>query len=119
MRLRALIGLALVAAPALADDIVDLERELASSPTAVATLGMAQQQADRGQLLEALASAERVRFLDPKSKQARLLHATLLCRLDDPQGAAVEWNALRKKDFKKAEWKRARASCPALFGEKD
>lgn len=115
--LRFILGsLAMLAAPALAETPEDLERELAASETAQGALALARQQAADGQLLEALASAERARFFDPKHKQARLFHAQLLCRLDDPQGAAVEWNRLKKGDYKKPAWREAKAACPALFG---
>jgi len=119
MRVIILIGLALFATPACADAMGDIERELAASSTGPAALVLAQQHADQGRVLEALATVERARFLDPKLKQARLLHAVLLCRLDDPQGAAVEWDGLKKKDYKKNTWKEAKASCPALFGGRD
>ena len=126
MRMRFLIwsspvlaGLALFAGAVRAEPIDEIEHELAAADKGEEVLALAQQQADAGQLLEALASAERARFLDPKLKQARLMHAVLLCRIDDPQGAAIEWNALDKGDFKKKAWKSAKASCPALFGGGD
>lgn len=109
-------SLALLAAPARAETPEELERLLAASETAQGALALARQQAADGQLLEALASAERARFFDPKHKQARLFHAQLLCRLDDPQGAAVEWDRLKKGDYKKPAWREAKAACPALFG---
>lgn len=112
----ALGSLALPAMPAWAETPEELERLLAASETAQGALALARQQAADGQLLEALASTERARFFDPKHKQARLFHAQLLCRLDDPQGAAMEWNRLKKGDYKKPAWKEARAACPALFG---
>lgn len=111
-----LVSLAMLAAPLRAETPEQLERLLAASETAQGALALARQQADEGQLLEALASAERARFFDPRHKQTRLFHAQLLCRLDDPQGAAVEWSRLRKGDYKKPVWKEARAACPALFG---
>ncbi|HMP57424.1 MAG TPA: hypothetical protein PKD92_12750 [Novosphingobium sp.] len=121
MKIRAilpcLLGAALLAAPAGAATVEEVERLLASSETAQGALALARQQAADGQLLEALASAERARFFDPKNKPARLLRAQLLCRLDDPQGAALEWDRLKKGDYKKAEWRAAKAECPALFGQ--
>ena len=112
-------SLALLAAPARAETPEELERLLAASETAQGALALARQQAAEGQLLEALASTERARFFDPKHKQARLFHAQLLCRLDDPQGAAVEWDRLKKGDYKKPAWREAKAACPALFGARD
>ena len=63
--------------------------------------------------LDALATLERVLMADPKNKPARLLHASVLCRIDDPAGAGAEFTALKAKDYKKAEWAAARAACPA------
>lgn len=107
-------GLALAGTGAAqAEPIDDLEQALARSQTAAQTLDTARQQAAAGQLLEALASSERALFLDRKSQPARLLHAALLCRLDDPGGATAEFSLLRKGDFKKADWQAATAQCPA------
>lgn len=115
----AVASFAVLAAPARANTPEELERLLAASETAQGALALARQQAAEGQLLEALASAERARFFDPKHKQARLFHAQLLCRLDDPQGAAVEWDRLKKGDYRKTAWREAKAACPALFGTGD
>ncbi len=103
---------AAVAAPA-----DELDQVLSASVTAAQTLDLARQQAAAGQLLEALASSERALFLDRKSQPARLLHAALLCRLDDPRGAAAEFSLIKQRDFKKAEWQAATAQCPALFAK--
>lgn len=109
-------GLALLAASAAQAEAIDeLDQALGSSAKAAQVLDLARQQAAGGQLLEALASSERALFLDSKSQAARLLHATLLCRLDDPRGAAAEFSLLKQRDFKKADWQGATAHCPALF----
>jgi hypothetical protein len=51
---------------------------------------------------------------DPKHKQSRLLRASILCRLDDPDGAKVEFTRLKSGDYKKADWAAAVAPCNAL-----
>ena len=50
---------------------------------------MAQSQVSAGALLEAIATLDRVLATDPKHKLAKLLRASLLCRVDDRSGAAV------------------------------
>lgn len=111
----ATLGL-LVGAHAAHAEIPDaLDQQLAASGSATAALGLARQQADGGQLLEALATSERVLFLDPKLKAALLLHATLLCRLDDAKGAAAEFSLIRQHDYPKDDWRAAAAQCPAVF----
>lgn len=102
-------------AAARAEPIDELDQALAATTNAAQTLDSARQQAATGQLLLALASTERALFLDRKSQAARLLHATLLCQLDDPRGAAAEFSLLKSRDFKKADWQAAVAQCPALF----
>lgn len=74
---------------------------------------LARSQAGSGALLDALATLERVLLTDPANKPARLLHATILCRIDDRDGAAAEFAKLKSKDFKKPEWAAARAACAA------
>lgn len=74
---------------------------------------LARSQAGSGALLDALATLERVLLTDPGNKPARLLHATILCRIDDRDGAAAEFAKLKSKDFKKPEWAAARAACAA------
>jgi Flp pilus assembly protein TadD len=74
-------------------------------------LVLAQEQAGRGEFLEALATIERILALHPKSQSARLLHAVFLCRIDDLPGGAVEIDTLKKKNFSKDLWAQAQAAC--------
>lgn len=106
----AVLGLA-VAAPAAADSLEQLDQLALASENADHGLTLAQQQAAAGALLDALATLERTLAGHPKTKRARLLHASLLCRLDDPAGGEVEFARLKKGDFKKDEWAAARAPC--------
>jgi hypothetical protein len=94
-----------------AQTLEDLDRLVVASQKPVDGLALARSQADSGALLEALASLERVLAADPKNKSARLLHASMLCRVDDPDGAAVEFSQLKPRDYKKAEWAAAIAPC--------
>ena len=99
--------------PAFAQTIEDLDRLVLASVKPADGLALARSQAGAGELLDALATLDRVLAVDPKHKQAKLLHASILCRIDDREGAAVEFSRLKSKDFKKAEWNSALAPCLA------
>ena len=97
--------------PVFAQTIDDLDRLVQASVKPAEGLALARSQASSGALLDALATLDRVLAVEPKHKQARLLHASLLCRIDDRDGAAVEFSRLKSKDFKKVEWNAALAPC--------
>ncbi len=73
---------------------VDPLRELDSLAQTTADPGagiaLARQQAARGDLIGAMATTERIIALHPESDDALLYHVSLLCRLDDPEGARTE-----------------------------
>lgn len=96
-----------------AQSLEDLDRLVQNSAKPADGLALARSQAVAGDLLDALATLERVLAVDPKHKQGRLLHASLLCRIDDRDGAAAEFARLRSKDYKKAEWSAALVPCTA------
>lgn len=98
---------------AFAQSLEDLDQLVQGSVKPADGLALARSQASSGGLLDALATLDRVLAVDPKHKQARLLHASLLCRIDDRDGAAVEFARLRSKDYKKADWSAALAPCAA------
>lgn len=99
-----------------AQTLEDLDRLVQASVKAKDGLVLAQSQARAGEWLEALATLERVLAIDPKNKQARLMHASLLCSVDDPEGAKVEFARLKSGAYKKAEWAAAIAPCANLGG---
>ncbi len=68
-------------------------------------------QAARGDILEALATLERVLAVHPKSQGARLLHAVYLCDVDDKQGGLVALNQLKKKEVGEEALAAAYARC--------
>ena len=71
----------------------------------------ANDQAERGELLEALATLERVLATFPRSNGARVLHAVYLCDVDDKQGGLVELNQLKVKDIGEEALAAAYARC--------
>ena len=96
---------------AAAQSLEELDRLVQSSAKPADGLALARSQVAAGDLLDALATLERVLTVDPKDKQVRLLHASLLCRIDDRGGAAVEFAKLRAKDYKKPDWSAALVPC--------
>ncbi|MGB5485267.1 hypothetical protein [Parasphingorhabdus sp.] len=75
-------------------------------------IAYAQQQSERGEFLEAIATLERVLALHPKSDSARLLHAVYLCKIDDQLGGAVELGKLKAKNYTDELWADVMKLCP-------
>lgn len=99
--------------PAVAQSLEALDQLVLVSAKTADALALARSQAGSGALLDALATLERILLFDPANKPAQLLHASILCRIDDQEGAAAEFGRLKSKDFKKPEWAAARAACAA------
>jgi hypothetical protein len=74
-------------------------------------LAFASEQAARGEWLEALATLERVLARHPKSRNAQLLQAIWLCRVDDRPGGTVALQKLKRKHYDRADWAEARRAC--------
>lgn len=74
-------------------------------------LALARKQIRDGDLLGAMATLERVAINAPDNREARLLHAGLLCRLDDRQGSLIEFDSLRGSDFSDSLWAEATGAC--------
>jgi thioredoxin-like negative regulator of GroEL len=115
LKLAALAFAVLTASPpAAAQSLQELDQLIDASAKPKAGVALAQAQAGAGALLDALATLDRVLAAEPKHKQARLLHASFLCRLDDREGAKIEFARIKAGDYKKAEWAAAMAPCNAL-----
>jgi len=84
--------------PVVADTTAELDALSKASDKAISGIALARQQIDRDELLEALATLERVLMNNPDNLEARALHAGLLCRVDDRKGAITEFDALRGLD---------------------
>ncbi len=102
-----------VSAPLAAQSLEQLDAlsdQTADEATGIAT---AREQVSRGELLEALATLERVLTVFPESDEARFFHAVTLCWIDDPQGADVEFARLDEDDYAPGTLQQARDNCRA------
>jgi hypothetical protein len=93
------------------DEASDLDALSRASDDAKQGLALVREQTSLGDLTGAMATLERVMINHPDSSEAQLLHASLLCRLDDRAGAQGEFASLRKSDFRGQAWKDANAPC--------
>lgn len=98
-----------------AETLEELDAMAEITQDEAAGIQFAQGQADRGEFLEAIGTLERVLANHPKSQAARLLHAVLLCRIDDQTGGAVELAKLKQKDFPDETWTQAKAICTFIL----
>jgi thioredoxin-like negative regulator of GroEL len=88
----AALCLVLSATPAMAqiDPLDELDALSRATADTGAGLALARQQVARGDLTGAVATTERIIALHPESDDALLFHVSLLCRLDDSEGARAE-----------------------------
>lgn len=101
------------AIPARADPVAELEALSRETGSPQSGLALARRQAAGGDLLGAVATLERVLITHPEAEEALLLHASLLCRLDDREGALIELDELRGRPFPDKLWTDATAPCSA------
>lgn len=99
------------ASPAHAASLAELDAMSQASNSAPAGIALARRQIAAGNPVDALATVERVLLNDPESDEAALLHASLLCRLDDRKGSLIEFDRLRGHDIPAADWSEATAPC--------
>jgi hypothetical protein len=74
-------------------------------------IALARRQIGDNDLLGAVGTLERVLIANDDALPARLLYASLLCRLDDRQGAEVEISMLPKKKVPDANWAEVTGAC--------
>ncbi len=103
--------LAIAAVPVRAGDLAELDQLSSATDKVDQGMSLAREQVRRGELLAAAATLQRLMITHPEALPVQLLHASLLCRLDDRAGAAVEFDGLRRKDFKDQDWNEAMAPC--------
>jgi hypothetical protein len=109
-----LIALAAAALPGAAgaqdspDALIDASRQVDSG------LALANRQIAASDLLGALGTLERVQFANPEAVPPRLLYISLLCRLDDREGAEVELGLLAGRPIADADWAGVAAACGSV-----
>lgn len=107
--LLALPAAALLSPAALAQDDLNV---LASATEQVESgMALARRQMAAADLPGALGTLERVLFAHPEVVPPRLLYASLLCRLDDRQGAELELGLLAGKPVADADWAGVAEAC--------
>lgn len=105
-------GALFVATSAPAETLAQLDALSQAAQSEPAGIALARKQADAGDLLDALATLERVIInLPDGALEARLYHAALLCRVDDRRGALIEMDGLRGHDLDPALREEARDAC--------
>jgi hypothetical protein len=92
----------------------DLEALIGPSLEVGPGLQLARRQIGETDLLGALATLERIEIAHPEALQPRLLQISLLCRLDDREGAEVELGALAGQAVADPDWAEVTAACGAL-----
>jgi len=103
--------LTLPAAPLAAATPAELDTLVSASAQPASGIALARKQIRAGNMLDALATLERVMINNPRSSEARLLHASVLCRIDDRRGASVELDTLRGRTISQALWAEVDAAC--------
>ena len=107
----ALAGSALAVSPVRAETPAELDALARATVQPGTGIALAREQIGSGDLLDALATLERVILNHPGNEEARLLHAGVMCRIDDRRGALVELDILRNRDFSESLWNEATAPC--------
>ena len=111
--LMALGSVWLAATPVLAQrDPADALDQLSQASAAVGPgTALARQQIQAGDLTGAVATLERVLTNHPEAYDVLLLHASLLCRLDDGDGARVEIDEVANRPTSRQAWAEVNAAC--------
>ncbi|MBV9929464.1 MAG: hypothetical protein JO013_00755 [Alphaproteobacteria bacterium] len=111
------IGLAsaLCAAPAAAQTApTDIDTLIGASLSPDTGMTLARAQISDRDLLGAAGTLERVLLAHPEALPPRLLYASLLCRLDDREGAEVEIGLLGGQPIADADWAEVTGACGAI-----
>src|SRR5688572_21402831 len=107
--LLALSAAALLSPAAAAQDDLD---SLANATLQVESgMALARQQIAASDLPGAIGALERILLAFPEAVPPRLLYASLLCRLDDRQGAELELGLLAGKPTADSDWAGVASAC--------
>ena len=107
-------ALATFPAQAQNDPAADLDLLAQASTETASGLALAREQAVAGDLVGAVATLERVLLAHPDADEVRLIHASLLCRLDDPAGARAELDQLAGRPVDDRAWTEVTQACGAV-----
>lgn len=107
----AAIALAAPAARAQTDRFAELDAQIQASADPGAGIALARRQIAAGELTSAAGTLERVLMNEPRADAALLLHASLLCRLDDLPGAQAEIAEMRGVAISNQGWTEVTAAC--------
>jgi hypothetical protein len=110
--LLALSASALLSQAAAAQD--DLDAMATATEQVDSGLALARRQIAASDLPGALGTLERVLLAHPEAVPPRLLYASLLCRLDDRQGAELELGLLAGKQIVDSDWAGVQAACGSV-----
>ena len=102
-------------APAMAQnaELTELDRLTDASADPGSAMALARNQIASGELTGAVATLERLLVDHPEADDALVLHASLLCRLDDREGARVELGELHFA-ISEAAWQEVVSACGAM-----
>lgn len=89
----------------------EIDRLIDASRNVDSALALARRQIGEDDLIGAAATLERLLVDHPESDAALLLHASLLCRLDDGAGARAEIAEMQPGRGSEAAWAEVRAAC--------
>jgi Tfp pilus assembly protein PilF len=87
--------LAALGTSATAETVAELQAMARSSDAPAGGIALARRQISNDNLLDALATLERVLILHPEARDAQLLRAGVMCELDDRAGSTAEFDQLR------------------------
>jgi hypothetical protein len=108
--------MAAAGSPARAETAAQLDALARASAQPGTGVALARRQIGAGDMLDALATLERVIINFPLSNEARMLHAAVMCRLDDRRGALVELDQMRGRQIPDALWAEANQACSGRQG---
>lgn len=94
--------------------LAELDALVVQSEDAETGIALARSQIEAGELTGAVATLERVLMDDPYADAALLLHASLLCRLDDAAGARAELAEMRAVSISNQAWSEVTAACGSV-----
>jgi hypothetical protein len=106
-----LLGLAAIALPSASHAQDDADTLVTAAQQVDTGMALAQRQIGARDLLGAMGTLERVLFVHPEAVRPRLLYASLLCRVDDTEGANVELSLLGGQQIADADWAVVTAAC--------